>query len=341
MPKSNQKNDVGYGIFAVHFFIHNQNCLSNFMYQHIIEPFGAFEKHTFQDTHGNAFSTVPQYGSCLLDLKFHHQSVLDGYETADELIENKWAKNVILAPFPNRLRDGVYTHEGVMHSFPIKKSSGNNAIHGFCRDANMTVESVKMDADHAEMVCTHLYDADVHPAYPFRFLLKTVLTLRGATFTMGMYITNLDTKSMPVGMGWHPYFRFDGATASDISMQMPDCQLIVVDDRMLPTGEKVPFDDFKTLRQIKETRLDTGFVLKESAETNATVVLKFKNKKLKYWQNAQDWRFLQVFTPPHRDSVAVEPMSCAADAFNTGDGLKILMPKETFGGHFGVVFINA
>jgi aldose 1-epimerase len=308
------------------------------MYQHIIEPFGAFEKHTFQDAHGNAFSTVPQYGSCLLYLKFQHQSFLEGYKTAEELMENKWAKNVILAPFPNRLRDGEYTHEGITRSFPIKKSSGNNAIHGFCRDAPMTVESVKMDAEHAEIVCTHTYSADAHPAYPFQFSLKTVLTLRGTAFTMGMYITNLDTKSMPVGMGWHPYFRFDGATASDISMQMPDCQLIVVDDRMLPTGEKLLFEDFKTLRKLDETRLDTGFVLNEREATNATVVLKYQNKKLEYWQNAQDWRFLQVFTPPHRESIAVEPMSCAADAFNTGDGLKILMPQETFGGLFGVVF---
>ncbi|MEN9611718.1 MAG: hypothetical protein RLZZ628_2532 [Bacteroidota bacterium] len=309
------------------------------MYQHWIEPFGAFEKHTFQDAAGNAFSTVPQYGSCLLDLKFHHQSVLDGYKTADELIENKWAKNVILAPFPNRLRDGSYEHRGIIRSFPIKKSSGNNAIHGFCRDAPMTVESVKMDADHAEIVCTHAYSGE-HPAYPFRFSLKTVLTLRGTTFTMGMYVTNLDTQSMPVGLGWHPYFRFEGAAANDISMQMPDCQLIVVDDRMLPTGKKVLFEDFKTLRKIDETRLDTGFVLNEGSETNATVILKYQNKKLKYWQNSQNWRFLQVFTPPHRQSVAVEPMSCAADAFNTADGLKILMPEETFGGQFGVVYIE-
>jgi aldose 1-epimerase len=308
------------------------------MYQHFITPFGAFEKHTFQDAHGNAFSMIPQYGSCLLDLTFQHESVLDGYQTPETLLENKWAKNVILAPFPNRLRDGLYTHEGVTYSFPIKKSSGNNAIHGFCRDAKMTIESIQLNAEQAEIICTHSY-SDANPAYPFHFSLKTVMTLRGSTFTMGIYITNLDTKTMPVGIGWHPYFRFAGATADTISMQLPDCQQIIVDDRMLPTGEKVPFSDFKTLRKIGETPLDTGFIL-ESTTPQASVILKFKNKKLKYWQNAQDWRYLQVFTPPHRQSVAIEPMTCAADAFNTGDGLKILQPQATFGGQFGVICQN-
>jgi hypothetical protein len=50
------------------------------------------------------------------------------------------------------------------------------------------------------------------------------------------------------------------------------------------------------------------------------------------------YRYAQVFTgdtlPPHlrRRGLAVEPMSCAANAFNSGDGLLILQPGETWSG---------
>lgn len=36
--------------------------------------------------------------------------------------------------------------------------------------------------------------------------------------------------------------------------------------------------------------------------------------------------FFQVFTPPHRESIALEPMSCNVDAFNNGQGLVSLEP---------------
>ena len=50
------------------------------------------------------------------------------------------------------------------------------------------------------------------------------------------------------------------------------------------------------------------------------------------------WNFLQVFTPPHRQSIALEPMTCNIDAFNNQDGLKMLAPKETLSGVFGVTW---
>ena len=34
--------------------------------------------------------------------------------------------------------------------------------------------------------------------------------------------------------------------------------------------------------------------------------------------------FLQVYTPEHRKSIAIEPMTCVTDAFNNGIGLEVL-----------------
>jgi aldose 1-epimerase len=38
--------------------------------------------------------------------------------------------------------------------------------------------------------------------------------------------------------------------------------------------------------------------------------------------------YLQIFTPEHRKSIAIENLSAAPDAFNNGMGLKVLEPDE-------------
>lgn len=307
------------------------------MFYHKIEPFGTFEKHVFSNDHGDAFSVVPQFGACLLDLQFNGLSVLDGYATPAELIDNKWSKNIILLPYPNRLRDGRYTHAGKTYQFKLTSPDTQNSIHGFGKDAPMTIETAWTDENEAGLTCLWAYDGH-QTAYPFPFEARISMILRGGAFTVNMSVYNNGTATIPVGLGWHPYFKMS-ETSNDSFLQMPDCQLISIDDRMLPTGEKTHFDAFKTLTKINDSTLDNGFYITNQTQ-DAETILASEQGQLTFWQETGDrkWNFLQVFTPPHRKSVAIEPMTCNIDAFNNGDGLVMLKPSETLGGAFGVRF---
>ena len=326
------------------------------MYKHTKEPFGKFEKHSIENEQGDSFSIVPSFGANLLDLKFNNISVLDGYHTPEELVENSWSKNIILFPFPNRLRDGEYTHDGVAYQFDINNADTQNAIHGFSKDVAMTVANVKTDDHEGSIMCVYEHDG-THKAYPFKFNFKitfmmkshyersgTELSLRaecgrrGAEFEIEMKFTNHENKPIPVGLGWHPYFRIS-EKSDDTALQMPDCQLIMIDERMLPTGKKQAFNDFEKLKKIDSTFLDNGFYINNQTE-NAEVILNSELGTLTYWQEtgAAKWNFVQVFTPPHRQSIAVEPMTCNMDAFNNKEGLVLLTPQATVSGKFGVKF---
>jgi aldose 1-epimerase len=56
----------------------------------------------------------------------------------------------------------------------------------------------------------------------------------------------------------------------------------------------------------------------------------------------ETWPYVQVFTgdtlspQERRRSIAVEPLTCPANAFNSGDGLRVLDPAETVGGTWGI-----
>ncbi|MGL6269156.1 MAG: hypothetical protein ACRC2O_14590, partial [Chitinophagaceae bacterium] len=43
----------------------------------------------------------------------------------------------------------------------------------------------------------------------------------------------------------------------------------------------------------------------------------------------KSYPYLQLYTPPHRNSIAIENLSAAPDAFNNGMGLVTLEPDHT------------
>jgi aldose 1-epimerase len=315
------------------------------MYEHRIEPFGKFEKHILENKEtGDSLAVVPQRGACLLSLKFSGKEVLDGYQTPEELEALDWGKSIVLFPFPNRLRDGKYTHDGKTYQFDCNNPETGNAIHGFGSETTMKLEKVGTYADWAYLHCTFEHDGitnPLHKAYPFRFSFQISFVFKRSTLGINMSITNRENDPIPVGLGWHPYFK-TSENIGDVFLQLPKSQRISIDSRMLPTGEKLPFWDFQKLEKIGDKNFDTAFFLTDPDENNsAKVALIAENfGKLTYWQEmgTAKWNFLQVFTPPNRQSIALEPMTCNVDAFNNGDGLVLLPPDQTLGGIFGVGF---
>ncbi len=98
---------------------------------------------------------------------------------------------------------------------------------------------------------------------------------------------------------------------------------------MIPTGRLLPEERFEEIRLIGEQVIDNCFAL-TGDEPVAEVLLSGPKGRLRYRQEAGPGKFpfVQVFTPPHRRSIAVEPMSCNIDAFNNGMGLWSLEPGE-------------
>jgi aldose 1-epimerase len=307
------------------------------MFSHTIEQFGNFEKHILHNEKGDAIEIAPSVGGNLLDLRFKGISVLDGYRTPQELAEGKWSKNITLFPYPNRLRDGKYTHNGIEYQFDINNAATHNAIHGISKDVPMTVKKVEISNKSGKINCQFKHEGN-HKAYPFKFVFNIIFKIKDGELLVEMRFKNEDTVSIPVGLGWHPYFKIS-EKSDDSFLQMPDCQLIAIDDRMLPTGAKTDFTDFGNLKKLNNTTLDNGFYIKNQNQI-AETILQSNIGKLTFWQEtgAGKWNFLQVFTPPHRHSVAIEPMTCNIDAFNNHEGLVILKPKDILKGQFGVRF---
>lgn len=309
------------------------------MYQLEILPFGEIKKYTFANpASGNKFSILPAFGSTVLDLIFQNNSVLDGYRTFQDLQENKWKKSGILFPFANRLRDGRYEWQGKTYQFPINEPTTGNALHGLGIEYPMRVEDVRTEENFASITCSYK-DAGEHAAYPFpHTIFVTFQIAEPAHFEMEIRFQNDGNTAIPVGFGWHPYFQLS-TKIEEVALQLPLCEQIEFDKRMLPTGTRQPYLEFAQLTPIGEMNLDDCFAMPKT-EGNIFVILQTQHSTLRYWQETglDKFNFLQLFIPESRKSLCVEPMTCIADGFNSGEGLIILQPGETAHAKAGVHF---
>ncbi|MCW5922470.1 MAG: hypothetical protein KIS77_09005 [Saprospiraceae bacterium] len=299
------------------------------MYELDKSAFGPYTRYTLRNpSTGNSFSVVPARGANVLDIVFSGKSILDGYRSPEELEAAKWGKSVLLFPFPNRLDRGRYEWLGKKYEFPLNNAATENAIHGFVREEAFELDYVVLAKDCAFVQCSYAYLGQ-RPYYPFPFVLTVEFMLGDeGIFALEATCHNTHHEPIPVGFGWHPYFRLSDR-ADEHLMQLPPCEMVSINERMIPTGARSEYTAFQRKKQVGDTFLDNCFASKKMAG-KYKMSLEGDGRRVSVSANARHFPFFQVFTPPHRESIALEPMSCNVDAFNNGEGLVALAPGKVW-----------
>ncbi|MBV8196393.1 MAG: aldose epimerase, partial [Candidatus Dormibacteraeota bacterium] len=148
------------------------------------------------------------------------------------------------------------------------------------------------------------------------------------------------------GAGAHPCLMAGTQLIDECALTVPAAARLLVDDRQIPVG-RAPVDgsafDFRRARRIGHTQLDTAFTdLQRAGDGLAWAVLEGPSRTVRMWVDATH-SYLMVFTgdtlPPGRQrrGLAIEPMTCAPNALQSGDGLRTLQPGETFASEWGIV----
>lgn len=299
------------------------------------------------ETTGEYVSVAPRYGANVHELVLKKKNslfpIIDGYREEEQFSDNRWFNSAWMAPFPNRVRDGKYIFEGHSYQLPINFDWENNACHGFVFDKPFRLTHREDGPDRASMTLTYTHDGG-REGYPFPFEMHVTYILdQSGGFITRARIHNTGPGSMPVGVGWHPYFTFN-KKADELLLQIPASKRIRVDDRLIPTGEIVPYDDFSKLSPIRDTAFDTGFIVTPDPQTGRAATLlrdPEQDVTIRFWQETGEnkYPYLQLFIPPSRESVAIEPMSCMTNAFNSGNGLLILNKDERFDAQYGIILL--
>lgn len=312
------------------------------MFQKTDSSFGDFEKIIIAHSHWDcAMTLIPGFGANLQNLKLDvngkGHSVIDGVKTDRELKNDPAFKSALLSPWPNRIKDGLYKFRDENYQLAINEKPRNHAIHGLVYNRPFRIEQLDLEAESAKVSLNYTYSGD-NPGYPFPFTQKISFQLGKDYLKISIKVINQHQGLIPIGFGWHPYFNFQ-VPVDELTLQLPDVQEVLVDDRMIPTGEMIDFTDCSTPLLIGNRFLDGCFKLQNPPPKVSTRIgCPAKGIDLEIWQEtgADKYDYVQVFTPKTRDSIAVEPMTCAINAFNNRQGLNLLKPGEEMEAEFGL-----
>ena len=269
--------------------------------------------------------------------------VVWGYSGA---AQKKGGQGDVLIPFPGRVAGGRYSFDGQALQLERNDKEGPNAIHGFVRSLPwMTHQS----GAHA-VTCDVSLDAAQYGSrgYPFSVAVRVTYSLDVQGLSCAFSVRNVGGVAAPVGVGFHPYFTVGTEHVDEAEAKIPGAGYLEFNEQLAPTGKVIDAKgtdwDYRKFRRIGRRRFNHCYLdLERDAAGMATASLRHQESG-RTIDVVMDRAFsaIVVYTgdaiaDAPRRALAIEPMTCATDAFNHPDwGMKRLLPGETFTGSYRV-----
>ncbi|TDH23048.1 aldose 1-epimerase [Segetibacter sp. 3557_3] len=293
------------------------------------------------DSATGSFVEIYTLGALLNQYCVKHESqlvnVIDGYHSPTEAITGikSTFKSAKLSPFPGRLRNNSYRFGERMYTLP--SNWGGHAINGLLYDQEFAITETRND-DHCAVVrLAVLYDGNCE-GFPFSYKCEVEYELQPDNMLkLTTCIYNTGDKLLPIADGWHPYFTL-GGSINDYQLEFQGKQSIILDHDLIPTGELIPNDNFSAITTLGNVHLDNSFVLNFAECQPMCVIRNPKNRLAVEIRPSRSYPYLHVYTPPHRQSIAIENLSAAPNTFNNGIGLRVLEPGQS--GCFTTTFVT-
>ncbi|MFB9057427.1 aldose 1-epimerase [Mariniflexile ostreae] len=235
----------------------------------------------------------------------------------------------ILFPFANRIKDGAYAFNGRAYAFEINQKEEHNALHGLVYNKRFEIVEQKKSESGASVILQYIEEKE-SMGFPYKYIIQLEYTITEKDLSLKVSVTNTDTKAFPFTLGWHPYFSSSDLYNSTVDFNSH--QKVILGDRNITTGiEPIsPVDMF----EVKDQQLDDCYILDAD-----TIVFKTPDYDLQIKATSKD-NFLQMYTPPKENTIAIEPTTGVSDSFNNQIGLQVLKPDERYSLTWALKIIN-
>lgn len=282
---------------------------------------------------GDVTAQIAQVGASLRSLRIGGVDLVPPYPLDQP---TPACSGVVLAPWPNRVRDGEWDDDGTARALAITEPKLNNASHGLLRFTAYEIAQTETAA---------VLRATIVPQTGYPYLIDTAVTytLTADGIDVAHTLTNRSAESAPVALGTHPFVTIGDVDPHDLVLRIPAETAFSTDERMLPTGTHPADAALRAGVRLGDVVLDTGFTdLARDADGLVRHSLTAPDgRRVTLWQG-EGFDYLQVYTTPTYPgqtlAVAIEPMTAPADALNSGLGIRRLAPDETWTLHWGITF---
>lgn len=193
------------------------------------------------------------------------------------------------------------------------------AMHGLVLD--QTVEVIDTAADHFH---ARLPAGQFSPPWPGDFELAFAARLADRSLTVAVEAVNQGAERAPIGIGWHPYFLLPSGDRRQARLHVAAKSRLEVGDydSVLPTGKVLPLAgtpyDFSAVEGVTlaDLYLDDCFV-DLSPKAGVIAALSDPEAGLNLMIKAdKPVSAIQVYAPPDKPFVVIEPQFNWSDPFN-------------------------
>lgn len=274
---------------------------------------------------GEYKATVTTVGAGLHSLTFQGQDLVLPFPP-DELPPAYAGKT--LMPWPNRIRSGAYGFAGQRYEVPVNEAATGSALHGLVLWREWQVER------HVSEEVTLMHRLHGQPGYPFQLELSTRYRLEpDSGLLVELSAENCGLSPAPYGCGSHPYVTVGGEDISNCELSFVAGKVLLTDETLQPADlidSKGTEFDFSAARLLGSQRLDHAFTALPAGRWDVALRNPFLGLTAVVQSTGADAPWLQLYSGELRDrkGLAVEPMSCPPDAFNSGQDLIVLEPGQ-------------
>jgi aldose 1-epimerase len=269
---------------------------------------------------------APSIGNRAYEMNVHGHNILWTPAAIDELQKSPQLSGIpFLAPWANRLDPPAFWANGKKYQFDMELGNvrGATPIHGLLSASPLwTVTSVAADKNSAHVTSRLQFwkYPDLMKQWPFAHEYEMTYRLSSGVLEVNISVSNLSVDSMPVALGFHPYYRIPDVPRDQWVGHIPARQRVVADSRLIPTGEFKPMDLAGPF-PLKGRTLDDGFIeLDRDAQQRAHFYIQAGDKKIEVifgpkYQAAVVWQPNNPDGTP-REFICFEPMTGITNAVN-------------------------
>lgn len=258
----------------------------------------------------------------------------------------------ILVPFANRItgklindgKDETVEIDGKTYTLAAnwggkKPGAQKYAMHGLILDSKVTPGPVSDTSAEGTL------DAgNFGGHWPSQTQLKFKTTLDQNKFELEVTAKNSGNETLPLGIGWHPYFRLPSGQREQARLHLPATERAPANnyDEVLPTGkiEKVAGTQFDFTapggRALGKQFLDDNFtaIQKDGDKTISEIIDPASQYGVRIIAETPQVEAIQVYAPPDKQFIVLEPQFNLADPFNPiwkghSTGLMMLKPGDS------------
>lgn len=279
---------------------------------------------------GEYTATLVSVGAGIARLQHQGKDLVVPHEP-DELPKGYLGK--ALVPWPNRIVEGTYVYRGETFNVPVNEPETGAALHGLACWADWNVLTQEADRVVFETFIAPQY------GYPFALVCRVSYTVAADSgLRVEISAKNVGSTTAPYGSSSHPYLTCNLASNTGYELTVPAAEVLTVDENLSPVEQvsvAVADLDYRTPKVLGNTEIDHAFTQLNKGIWHVDLTDKAQGMTVRL---SSDLPWLQIYSGTNIDrlGVAVEPMTCPPDAFNTGRDLIELAPGEETSMNFSI-----